>query len=46
MAKEFAIRCAHGAEDPERATIPFVMTVRKYALCLLGALGQLDGERF
>lgn len=44
MAKKLFILCTHGAEDPERATIPFVMATTSQALDVEVVMGfQADG---
>ena len=39
MAEKLFILCTHGAEDPERATIPFVMATAAQAMDVVVVLG-------
>ncbi len=44
MAEKLAIVCTHGAEDPERATIPFVLATAAQASDVQVVMGfQVDG---
>jgi len=44
MAEKLFILCTHGAEDPERATIPFVMATAAQAMDVVVVLGfQANG---
>jgi predicted peroxiredoxin len=44
MAQKLVIMCTHGAEDPERATIPFVMSTSAQAMDIEVVMGfQADG---
>lgn len=44
MAKKLVIMCTHGAEEPERATIPFVMATTAQAMDVEVVMGfQAEG---
>lgn len=44
MAQKLFIMCTHGAEDPERATIPFVMATAAQAMDVAVVMGfQANG---
>jgi predicted peroxiredoxin len=44
MAQKFVLVCTHGADDPERATIPFVLATTAQAMDVEVALGfQMEG---
>jgi uncharacterized protein len=44
MAKKLFIMCTHGAEDPERATIPFVLATTAQAMDVEVVMGfQAEG---
>ena len=44
MAQRLVIMCTHGAEDPERATIPFVMATTAQAMDVEVVMGfQANG---
>jgi len=46
MAEKLVIMCTHGPEDPERATIPFVMATAAQAADVEVVIGlQADGVR-
>jgi len=46
MAEKLVIMCTHGPEDPERATIPFVMATAAQAADVEVIIGlQVDGVR-
>jgi uncharacterized protein len=46
MAKKLFIMCTHGAEDPERATIPFVLATTAQAMDVDVVMGfQAEGVR-